>query len=180
VETTLFKRKPSYVQAVRVNQDNFLDVVAWCQGSIVTPGQTFSLDTLRDIKDKYISVRVANPARERQTKAYRDRVLPPSIRARVSIEAAVGLGWRDYVGDAGRVISLEHFGASADYKTLYREFGITPEATVKAAKDSIKAANAAATVAPVQDVNPRSAQNGSLTDTTPAKPAAKKATVAAR
>jgi hypothetical protein len=70
VETTLFKRKPSYVQAVRVNQDNFLDVVAWCQGSIVTPGQTFSLDTLRDIKDKYISVRVANPARERQTKAY--------------------------------------------------------------------------------------------------------------
>jgi transketolase len=98
----------------------------------------------------------------------------------VSVEAAVGLGWRDYVGDAGRMISLEHFGASADYKTLYREFGITPEATVKAAKDSIKAAKAAAAVAPVKDVNPRSSQNGSLTDTTPEKSAATKATASAR
>jgi len=99
---------------------------------------------------------------------------------RVSIEAGIALTWKPYLGDAGRNVSIEHFGTSADYKTLFREFGITAEATVKAAKDSIKAANAAATVAPVQDVNPRSAQNGSLTDTTPAKPAAKKATVAAR
>jgi transketolase len=112
---------------------------------------------------------------ERQTKGYRDKVLPPDIRARVSIEAGVGLGWRDYVGDAGRIISLEHFGASADYKTLFREFGITPEATVKAAKDSLKAARVAATVAPVEDVNPRSQQNGSLTDTAPKKSAATKA-----
>jgi hypothetical protein len=70
VETTLFKRKPIYVQAVRVDEDNFLDVVAWCQGSIVTPGQTFSLDKLREISDKYISVRVVNPQRPRQTKAF--------------------------------------------------------------------------------------------------------------
>ena len=70
METTLFKRKPIYVQAVRVDEDNFLEVVAWCQGSIVTPGQTFSLDKLRDIKDKYISVRVVNPQRPRQTKAF--------------------------------------------------------------------------------------------------------------
>lgn len=112
---------------------------------------------------------------QRQSKGYREKVLPPDIRARVSIEAAVGQGWRDYVGDAGRIISLEHFGASADYKTLYREFGITPEATVKAAKDSLKAARGAATVAPVEDVNPRSQQNGSRTDTTPKKSAATKA-----
>ena len=121
---------------------------------------------------------VSMPCREwfeRQSKGYRDKVLPPDIRARVSIEAGVGMGWRDYVGDAGRIISLEHFGASADYKTLFREFGITPEATVKAAKDSLKAARVAATVAPVEDVNPRSQQNGSLTDTAPKKSAATKA-----
>jgi transketolase len=124
---------------------------------------------------------VSMPCREwfeRQSKGYRDRVLPPSVRARVSVEAAVGLGWRDYVGDAGRIISLEHFGASADYKTLFREFGITPEATVRAAKDSLKAARATQSgpvVAPVKDVNPRSEQNGSLTDTTPKKSAATKA-----
>ena len=50
------------------------------------------------------------------------------VRARVSVEAGVGLGWRDFVGDAGRIISIEHFGASADAKTLFREFGFTPEA----------------------------------------------------
>jgi transketolase len=156
------------------------DVILIATGSEVS----IAVDARAALEKAGVKTRVVSmPCREwfeRQTKAYRDRVLPPSIRARVSIEAAVGLGWRDYVGDAGRVISLEHFGASADYKTLYREFGITPEATVKAAKDSIKAAKAAATVAPVTDVNPRSSQNGSLTDTTPAKPAAKKATVAAR
>ncbi|TKA06692.1 transketolase [Actinacidiphila oryziradicis] len=75
-----------------------------------------------------------------QPEAYRDDVLPPAVRARVSVEAAVGQGWRDIVGDAGRIVSLEHFGASADYKTLYREFGITPEAVAQAARDSLAAA----------------------------------------
>ncbi len=156
------------------------DVILIATGSEVS----IAVDARAALEKAGVKTRVVSmPCREwfeRQTTAYRDRVLPPSVRARVSVEAAVGLGWRDYVGDAGRIISLEHFGASADYKTLYREFGITPEATVKAAKDSIKAAKAAATVAPVKDVNPRSSQNGSLTDTTPDKPAAKKATVAAR
>jgi transketolase len=64
-------------------------------------------------------------------------VLPPSLRARVSVEAAVGQGWREVVGDAGRIISLEHFGASADYKTIFREFGITAEAVVEAARQTI-------------------------------------------
>ncbi|MEP6650503.1 MAG: transketolase C-terminal domain-containing protein, partial [Lapillicoccus sp.] len=157
-----------------------VDVILIATGSEVS----IAVDARAALEKAGIKTRVVSmPCREwfeRQPKAYRDRVLPPSIRARVSIEAAVGLGWRDYVGDAGRIISLEHFGASADYKTLYREFGITADATVKAAKDSIKATKAAPSVAPVKDVNPRSSQNGSLTDTTPAKPAAKKATVAAR
>jgi transketolase len=128
---------------------------------------------------------VSMPCREwfeDQTRAYQDKVLPPSIRARVSIEAAVSLGWHDIVGDAGRCISLEHFGASADYKTLYKEFGLTPEAVVKAAKDSIKAAGATAdhsAAARVTETRPRAA--GSLerakdttTDTTTRKSAATK------
>jgi transketolase len=62
------------------------------------------------------------------------------VRARVSVEAAVAQGWREIVGDAGRIISLEHFGASADYKTVYRKVGITAEAVAQAAEESIAAA----------------------------------------
>nr|WP_257998226.1 transketolase [Zhihengliuella halotolerans] len=75
----------------------------------------------------------------KQDAAYRESVLPAVVKARVSIEAGSTLGWREFVGDAGRTIGLDHFGASADYKTLYREFGLTSEAVVAAAKDSIAA-----------------------------------------
>lgn len=51
----------------------------------------------------------------------------------------MSLGWREYVGDAGRSVSIDHFGASADYETLYREFGMTTEHVVSAAKESIAA-----------------------------------------
>ncbi|GHG40696.1 transketolase [Sinomonas cellulolyticus] len=73
---------------------------------------------------------------------YRESVLPAAVRARVSVEAGVALTWRRFVGDAGRSVSLEHYGASADYKTLFTEFGITAEAVTAAAKDSIAAAAA--------------------------------------
>ena len=76
---------------------------------------------------------------ESQDQAYRDSVLPPAVRARVSVEAGIAQGWRHYVGDAGRSVSIEHFGASADYKTLFTEFGITPENVVRAAHDSLAA-----------------------------------------
>jgi transketolase len=76
---------------------------------------------------------------EEQDAAYRESVLPASVTARVSIEAGVSLTWDRYVGDAGRSVSIEHFGASADYKTLFREFGMTTEAAVAAAKDSLAA-----------------------------------------
>ncbi|MEC5201219.1 transketolase, partial [Arthrobacter sp. PL16] len=74
-----------------------------------------------------------------QDAAYRNSVLPRTVRARVSVEAGVSQSWQGIVGDAGRSVSLEHFGASADYKTLYREFGITADAVVQAAKDSLEA-----------------------------------------
>ncbi|MCT9868048.1 transketolase [Paenarthrobacter aurescens] len=78
----------------------------------------------------------------KQDEAYRESVLPASVKARVSVEAGLALGWKEFVGDAGRSISLEHFGASADYKRLFNEFGITAEAVAAAAKDSLADSNA--------------------------------------
>ncbi|GGC88470.1 transketolase [Tersicoccus solisilvae] len=76
-----------------------------------------------------------------QDEAYRESVLPSSVRARVSVEAGVQQSWRGLIGDHGRAISLEHFGASADYKTLFSEFGITADAVVAAAHDSLDSAS---------------------------------------
>ncbi len=91
-----------------------------------------------------ISARVVSmPCREwfeGQDQSYRDQVLPPNVRARVSVEAGVPMGWRDVVGDAGRIVSIDHYGASADAATLFREFGFTPAAVVAAAQESIQAA----------------------------------------
>ena len=72
-----------------------------------------------------------------QSAEYRESVLPASVPARVSVEAGLALGWERYVGDRGRSVSIEQFGASADYETLFREFGITTEAVVEAAKESL-------------------------------------------
>ncbi|MFH9060123.1 transketolase [Streptomyces coeruleorubidus] len=77
---------------------------------------------------------------EEQPRAYRDSVLPPSVKARVAVEAGIGLTWHRFVGDAGRIVSLEHFGASADAKTLFAEYGFTPENVVAAARESLTAA----------------------------------------
>jgi transketolase len=72
-----------------------------------------------------------------QDQAYRTSVLPPAVRARVSIEAGIALGWRQFTGDLGDSVSLEHFGASADYQRLYTEFGITEEHLTEAALASL-------------------------------------------
>jgi transketolase len=98
------------------------------------------------LAEKGISARVVSmPCREwfdKQEQSYRDTVLPPIVRARVSVEAAVAMGWRDVVGSTGRTISLEHYGASADYATIYREFGITADAVALAAEESISDSSA--------------------------------------
>ncbi|MFB6754724.1 transketolase [Streptomyces sp. NPDC056353] len=77
---------------------------------------------------------------EEQDQGYRDSVLPPSVKARVAVEAGVGLTWHKYVGDAGRIVSLEHFGASADAKVLFAEYGFTAENVASAARESLAAA----------------------------------------
>ncbi|MBN9607005.1 MAG: transketolase [Actinomycetales bacterium] len=75
-----------------------------------------------------------------QSPEYREAVLPAAVTARVSIEAGLALTWAPFLGGAGRSVSLEHYGASADYQTLYREFGLTAESAVAAAKASMAAA----------------------------------------
>jgi transketolase len=66
-----------------------------------------------------------------------DTVLPPTVSARVAVEAAVAQSWYKFVGFTGEIISIEHYGESADDKTLFREFGFTPEAVVAAAERTI-------------------------------------------
>ena len=75
-----------------------------------------------------------------QEPAYQQAVLPPAVRARVSVEAGVALGWREFVGDAGECLSLEHFGSSAPYPVLYEQYGFTAERLVAAARASISKA----------------------------------------
>ncbi len=77
-----------------------------------------------------------------QEASYREEVLPEHVRARVSVEAGIALGWRGYVGDTGECVSLEHYGESAAYQTLYEEFGITAERVAEAARTSLARQNA--------------------------------------
>jgi transketolase len=72
-----------------------------------------------------------------QDDAYKQTILPPAVRARVAVEAGIALGWLQFVGEEGEVVSLEHFGASAPYKTLYEQFGLTAERVAAAAKGSL-------------------------------------------
>ncbi|MEX5235057.1 transketolase [Kocuria arenosa] len=102
------------------------------------------------LKAQGVAARVVSmPCREwfdAQDADYRESVLPAAVKARVSVEAGIAMSWRDLLGDAGRAVSLEHFGESADYETLYREFGITAEAVTAAAQESLTAAQATASV----------------------------------
>jgi transketolase len=92
-----------------------------------------------------ISARVVSmPCREwfdEQDEEYRNSVIPPDVKARVSVEAGVTGGWRDIVGDAGRIISINHYGASASATILFQEFGFSADTVAAAAKESIQAAS---------------------------------------
>jgi len=80
---------------------------------------------------------------DEQPREYRDQVLPPQVRARVSVEAGIALSWYRLLGDHGRAVSLERFGASASPSRLFAEFGFTPEAVVAAAHESLASAASA-------------------------------------
>ncbi len=81
---------------------------------------------------------------DRQPQAYRDEVLPPSVRARVAVEQASTLGWDRYIGDGGTVIGMHTFGASAPLKQLLTKFGFTPDRVAAAARECLAAAGGAA------------------------------------
>ncbi|MEO7752525.1 MAG: transketolase [Terracoccus sp.] len=129
-----------------------------------------AVEAAEQLEKAGIATRVVSmPCREwfeKQTKGYREKVLPASVRARVSVEAGISMGWHDVVGDSGRIVSIEHYGASADAATLFREFGITTDAVVKAGKASLKAAKASgATRAPgISETNPARAAASAATD----------------
>jgi transketolase len=74
---------------------------------------------------------------ESQPDDYRDSVLPPSVSARVAVEAGIAQSWHKLVGDTGKIVSIEHYGESADYKTLFREYGFTAEAVADAAEQVV-------------------------------------------
>ena len=118
------------------------DVIFLATGSEVQ----IAVDAREKLKADGINARVVSvPCQEwfaEQSDAYRESVLPKAVKARVSVEAGIALTWAPYLGDAGRSVSIEHYGASADYKTLYEKFGLTAEHAVSAAKESIAAATA--------------------------------------
>ena len=113
------------------------DVIFIATGSEVQ----IAVEAREVLKNEGINARVVSAPSlewfEEQSAEYRESVLPAAIKARVSIEAGLDLTWRSYVGDHGKSVSIEHFGASADYQTLFREFGITTEHAIEAAKLSI-------------------------------------------
>ena len=80
---------------------------------------------------------------EHQSKEYRDSVLPPGVKARLAIEQASTFGWERYVGDAGRVIGMETFGASAPLKELQKKFGFEPDSVVAVARELLRSEQAA-------------------------------------
>ncbi|MDI9627830.1 MAG: transketolase C-terminal domain-containing protein, partial [Acidobacteriota bacterium] len=102
-----------------------------------------ALDAQQALEGEGIPTRVVSmPCQEwfdAQDEAYRNEVLPPSVTARVSVEAGIAMGWAKYVGAKGRSVSLEHYGASGKGTLLFKQFGITADAVVAAAKESMGA-----------------------------------------
>lgn len=115
------------------------DVILIASGSEVH----IALEAAHILEQQNIAARVVSmpcwELFEQQDKVYRDSVLPPMLTARVAIEAAAAFGWERYVGPQGSVISIDSFGASAPYKELYKQFGLTVEHVVAVATQIVSA-----------------------------------------
>jgi transketolase len=113
------------------------DVVLIATGSEVQ----LAVEAQKLLADKDIIARVVSMPCvewfESQPYEYRDSVLPPSVSARVAVEAGVAQCWHKLVGDTGKIVSIEHYGESADAKTLFREYGFTAEAVAAAAEQVV-------------------------------------------
>jgi transketolase len=128
-------RRGAYVLADSPTND--LDVILIATGSEVQ----LALEARDQLSAEGIGARVVSvPCVEwfaEQPAEYRESVLPSKVTARVSVEAGIALGWREWVGDRGRSVSIEQFGASADAATMFTQYGITANAVVDAAKESL-------------------------------------------
>jgi len=124
---------------VLLDTDGIPDVVLIGTGSEVQ----LAVEARDLLAEQGIAARVVSmPCREwfdAQEESYRETVVPPTVKARVSVEAGIAMGWREVVGDHGRIVSIEHYGASADFARIYAEYGITAAAVAAAAHDSIAA-----------------------------------------
>lgn len=113
------------------------DVLLIATGSEVQ----LAVEAQKLLADKDINARVVSMPCvewfESQPAEYRDAVLPPAVSARVAVEAGIAQCWHKLVGDTGQIVSIEHYGESADYQTLFREFGFTAEAVVAAAERAL-------------------------------------------
>ena len=102
---------------------------------------SLAIDVQSALASEGIAVRVVSaPCLEwfsEQDQSYKDQVLPPSIKLKVSIEVGIAQGWHQLIGDGGIAISLEHYGASADAKRLFKEFGFSVEAIVTKIKAAL-------------------------------------------
>ena len=116
---------------------NNFDVILIATGSEVS----LALKSQAELVAQGIATRVVSAPClewfEQQDQNYKEKVLPKSVKARVSIEAGIAMPWYKFIGDLGVAVSLEHFGASASATTLFKEFGFTVENVVNAAKQSI-------------------------------------------
>lgn len=121
--------------------DDIPDVILIATGSEVS----VALEAKNELNSDGFKVRVVSmPCVEwfdEQPQDYRDAVLPPAVNARVAVEAGSTVGWYRFVGREGRVVGLDHFGASADGSVLFNEFGITAFAVAQAAREIIRTAN---------------------------------------
>ena len=123
-----------------VDAEGELDVILIATGSEVG----LALSARDELAGAGVGARVVSmPCSElfdRQSQAYRDEVLPPSVKARVAIEQASTLGWHRYVGDGGAIVGMHTFGASAPLKMLVEKFGFTPDAVAQIARERVAAA----------------------------------------
>ena len=125
-------RRGAYVLSP-ADEDKDPDVILMGTGSEVH----LAIEAARTLEEKGVSARVVSmPSWElfdRQPEAYQSRVLPAAVKARVAVEAGIIQGWHRYLGEKGEFVGLDHFGASAPYKTLYEKFGITTDRIVEKA-----------------------------------------------
>jgi len=123
---------------VLVDAESELKVIIIATGSEVQ----LALEAREQLEASGVGTRVVSaPCLEwfaEQGESYREQVLPSSVSARVSVEAGSSLGWRELIGDQGVAVSIDHFGASADHKTLFEKFGITTSNVVAAAQSSLQ------------------------------------------